>query len=114
MQPKVDLHFPWREDVLSDGSTTCIRDATGLAIIPPFHFLLPNLRAILKICLAIPELIAACQAAVKYDASIYGKAARGEVTIAEGMGIAQADDLDDLYLDWITKSRAALTKAGFE
>jgi hypothetical protein len=48
-------------------------------------------------------------AAIRYDDSIAGKAARGQVSLlAEGGGVISGDDLDKLYFDWQAKSRKAL------
>lgn len=50
----------------------------------------------------------ACEAAVAYDNSIAGAAARGEVNLDNPVAYSTADDLDDLYMDWQQKSRKAL------
>lgn len=61
---------------------------------------------------AAPDLLEACEAAMQYDQSIMGRAARGEVDLLEsGAGVAEGDDLDTLYLDWMTKAWAAVAKA---
>ncbi len=57
----------------------------------------------------IAILTAACKAAVRYDESICGAAARGEVDLREnGGGVSTGDELDALYEDWMEKARAAL------
>lgn len=66
-----------------------------------------------KLIAAAPDLLAACRAALAYDASIAGRAARGDCELRnEGGGIATGDDLDALYMDWITKAREAIALAG--
>lgn len=51
----------------------------------------------------------ACEAAIAYDNSIIGKAARGEVELNDmGAAYSDATDLDLLYADWQEKSKAAL------
>lgn len=57
-------------------------------------------------------LIRACEAVERYDSSIAGRATRGEVSLKEGGGgIAEGEDLDRLYLDMVSKTRAALNAA---
>lgn len=57
----------------------------------------------------LAKAVDACQAAIRYDDSIFGRAARGEVNLLEsGAGIAEGKDLDALYDDWISKANAAL------
>lgn len=59
----------------------------------------------------IARLREACLAAIRYDDSICGRAARGEYDLREsGGGIATGDDLDALYEDWINKARAVLAR----
>jgi hypothetical protein len=57
-------------------------------------------------------LLAACKAAIAYDRAIYRRAATGEIVenLARG-AIAEGEDLDALYADWIDKARAAIAKA---
>lgn len=51
----------------------------------------------------------ACLAALRYDDSILGKCARGETRITDqGLGFSDAEELDALYADWMTKARAAI------
>lgn len=57
---------------------------------------------------AVPELLAAAQAAVAYDEAI--RRAAKERTITELQSV-QGVDLDDLYMDWMAKSRIATAKA---
>lgn len=63
---------------------------------------------------AAPALYEACLAALRYDRSIIGKAVRGEYDLRkDGHGVTEGEDLDNLYLDWMTKARAAVaTVAG--
>jgi hypothetical protein len=71
-----------------------------------------NAALIVRTANAHDALVAACEAALRYDAGICGRAARGEVDLIEsGGGVAAGDDLDALYLDWVTKARAALARA---
>jgi hypothetical protein len=58
------------------------------------------------------RLTAACEAALRYDDAIAGRAARGEVDLRDaGGGVATGDDLDALYFDWMEKAREAVAKA---
>lgn len=53
----------------------------------------------------------ACEAAVKYDDAIRGKAGEGNYDLLDAGGaIARGEDLDSLYMDWMTKARQALGK----
>ena len=70
-----------------------------------------NACAGIKNPLAVPALLEACEAALKYNASIAGKAIRDEVEIKEGLALATGDDLDALYFDWMSKARTAIAKA---
>lgn len=55
------------------------------------------------------QLREVCEAAIRYDDSIAGKAARGEANLREaGGGVVTGDDLDALYNDWISKARKAM------
>ena len=57
----------------------------------------------------VKVLTEACEAALRYDEGICGRAARGEVDLlGTGAGIAEGVDLDTLYDDWISKAKAAL------
>lgn len=57
----------------------------------------------------IERLVSAAQAAINYDNAIIKRVANGRVNIMDtGGGIAMGDDLDALYLDWITKAQQAL------
>ena len=61
------------------------------------------------------DLVEAAEAAIRYDESIAGRATRGEYDLSgSGYGVAEGEDLDALYLDWITKAKAAIAKAGKE
>lgn len=64
-----------------------------------------------EVCQAAPDLLEACKAAVRYDESIAGRAARGQVNLLETGGVAEGQDLDALYNDWIGKARAAIAAA---
>jgi len=71
-----------------------------------------NAEAHAHLIAAAPDMYEACLAAARYDMSICGKAIRGEVDLlANGAGITEDTNLDDLYLDWQVKSKNALTKA---
>jgi hypothetical protein len=68
----------------------------------------PNARLIA----ASPDLLAACRAVLRYDGSILGRAARGEVDLLEkGGAVASGDDLDELYNAMVDAARAAIAKA---
>lgn len=57
-------------------------------------------------------LVAACEAAIRYGDAIFRRASSGDVIIqSDGSGLAEGDDLDILYDDWITKALAALAQA---
>lgn len=72
----------------------------------------PEALANAKLIAAAPDLLIACQAAIRYDESIAGKAIRGDVDLlATGGAIAASDNLDALYADWIDKARAAIARA---
>jgi hypothetical protein len=60
----------------------------------------------------VAELLAACEAAGRYDDAITHRATDGTYTLDAGAAIAEGHDLDALYADWMTKVRAALAKAG--
>lgn len=69
------------------------------------------IRALDALAAELEALREVCEAAVRYDESILGRAARGEVDLLKcGSGVADGEDLDALYLDWISKARAALTR----
>jgi hypothetical protein len=53
---------------------------------------------------AAPDLLAACEAALRYDEAIRRHASKGQSWV-------DGDDLDALYEDWIDKSRAAVARA---
>lgn len=58
---------------------------------------------------AAPALVAAAKAAQAYDTAIQRRVVDGQVRLdVPGVGIAQGDDLDALYLDWITKANDAM------
>ncbi len=67
---------------------------------------------ILRIVNAHELFVKACQAAIIYDTAIQECVNDPEKMTAYGTG--QGDTLDDLYADWITKSRAALAKVKVE
>lgn len=53
--------------------------------------------------------LAAARAAVAYDDSLYGCAARGEHYTNElGVEASTSDELDELYDDWQKKARVAI------
>lgn len=58
----------------------------------------------------VRKLLEAAHAVVKYDESILGRAARGEVdlTVEGKLAIVEGQDLDQLYLDMVKCARAAL------
>lgn len=57
----------------------------------------------------IEALRVACQAALTYDRAIFRRGQDNEITESLARGaIAQGEDLDALYDNWITKARAAL------
>lgn len=66
----------------------------------------------LTLAAAAPELRAACEAALAYDAAIQKRVVDGAVQIMEtGGGVACGDDLDALYETWIKLARSAVAKA---
>lgn len=71
----------------------------------------PNAHNNARLIAAAPELLAAVEAAIRYDQSIGGAAARGEYDLHNGIATAHGDDLDAMYEDWINKSKAAYAKA---
>lgn len=50
----------------------------------------------------------ACEAAIRYDNSIAGRAIRDEIDLRDGIASSKGEDLDELYADWQGKSRKAL------
>lgn len=55
------------------------------------------------------KMIEACQAALAYDKAINKRAGDGDCIKLDVEGaIAEGADLDGLYMDWMTKARAAL------
>lgn len=58
--------------------------------------------------LAAPDLLAACEAAVQYDNAI--RACANDPYQMSSYCTAQGENLDTLYLDWITKAHAAIIK----
>ena len=64
---------------------------------------------------AAPELLEACEAAIKYNTAIQKRCIDGVINIMDtGGAVAMGDDLDDLYNDWINKARVAIAKANGE
>jgi hypothetical protein len=59
---------------------------------------------------ASPLLREACEAALRYDAAIQRAARHGKSWVSGGPG-TDDPDLDALYIDWLTKARAALRAA---
>lgn len=69
-------------------------------------------EATARLIAAAPDLLAACSAALAYDAAIQRRVVDGAVNImATGGAVAQGDDLDSLYEAWIVAARAAVAKA---
>lgn len=62
-----------------------------------------------RLIAAAPDLLAACQAAIRYDAAIQQCA--NDPAKMSSHCTADGDSLDTLYGDWIDKSRAAIAKA---
>ena len=58
---------------------------------------------------AAPDLLAACEAAIKYDAAIRGCANEPEKMAT--FCTARGDTLDTLYAEWVTLARAAIANA---
>lgn len=58
---------------------------------------------------AAPDLYAAAMAAIAYDEAIEQSA--NDPAAMSSFCTAQGDSLDSLYMDWMTKARAALAKA---
>lgn len=58
---------------------------------------------------AAPQMLEACLAAVVYDDAI--RSCANDPEKMTEFGTAEGDDLDALYLDWMTKSRAAIASA---
>jgi hypothetical protein len=58
----------------------------------------------------IAVLIAACRAAIAYDEAIarHGLVDDCKPLAGQFGAVTQGDDLDALYMDWMTKARAAL------
>ena len=56
-----------------------------------------------------PELLDACEAAIRYDAVI--QTCANDPERMSSACTAEGDDLDGLYNDWISKARAAIRKA---
>lgn len=60
----------------------------------------------------LKDAVEACRAALRYDASICGRAIRNEVTMLEtGDAVAEGADLDALYFDWQDKAKAVVEAA---
>ena len=53
----------------------------------------------IKLLNALPELVAACEAAIRYDDA---------PILVAGLGLSRGDDLDTLYMEWITKAKSAI------
>jgi hypothetical protein len=61
---------------------------------------------------AAPELLEACEAAIRYDAALQKRVVNGVINIMDtGGAVAMGDDLDALYNDWIDKCGVAIRKA---
>lgn len=61
-----------------------------------------------KLILAAPELLAACEAAIKYDLAI--ASCGNEPHKMASFCTAEGVTLDDLYASWITKAKKAIAK----
>ena len=99
----------WRGQMLNDGTQVVnVGDENGW----PTALVFGNMDCDnARLIAAAPELYEACLAAKRYDASIAGRATRGEVDLREaGGGIASGDDLDALYFDWQKKATTAIAK----
>ena len=57
---------------------------------------------------AAPEMLEACEAATKYDNAI--RLCADDPDKMSSYCTAEGEDLDRLYLDWITKARNAIAK----
>ena len=62
-----------------------------------------------RLIAAAPELLEACEAAIRYDAVI--QTCANDPERMSSACTAEGDDLDGLYNDWIRKARAAIRKA---
>lgn len=59
----------------------------------------------------VAELVAACEAAERYDRAIRQRAEDGDYDkLSVDGAIAQGYDLDELYADWMSKVHAALAR----
>lgn len=68
------------------------------------HYRADDLWAVLK-----EAVRQALEAALQYDKMIQSYGATGDVSFRQdGSAYASSDNLDDLYFDWLTKSRKAL------
>lgn len=86
------------------GAITRERGARNIRLVHP--------DANARLLAAAPDLLEACKAALRYDASVLGRAAGGEVDLLkDGGGLASGDDLDELYYDWQLKSKDAVANA---
>lgn len=97
---------PWTPHVGFDGDPLSIKDRTGQVIMAPTaNEAIGMSPVVLAAVLALPELVAACEAAIAYDAAIQRHAAKGQ-------GWVEGEDLDTLYERWIDAAKAAKKKLG--
>ena len=62
-----------------------------------------------RLIAAAPELLEACEAAIKYDEAI--RSCANNPAALTSYGTAQGDSLDALYDEWMHKARAAIGNA---
>jgi hypothetical protein len=60
---------------------------------------------------AAPDMLEALKAAVAYDDVVSRRGQDGEISLDPRAAVAEGEDLDSLYFDWINKSREAIAKA---
>jgi hypothetical protein len=95
-QPAPDAGGEWRVRLLPGRAQVIAGDLIILDNIDP-----QTAAQIVSDHNAVPKLVAAAEAALRYDERIRQHAWKGK-------SYAEDDTLDDLYDDWIKKSRAAL------
>ncbi len=103
---------PWQNREMDDGT---IADANGKIICLMFDPNTPSRRSFARakanapVLATAPELLLACEKALKYDAAI--KSCANEPEKMASFCTAQGDSLDSLYAAWITASRDAIAEA---